>query len=109
MTEFTNPQPPPGAIKIICDVYKSLKKQDVYIYVNKTDGLTRVPELLLEHFGKPHHTLTLVLTPERKLARTNGKKVLDAISEQGFYLQMPPVLDDEMKRINQHNSKLYGL
>lgn len=95
--------------KVICDVYKSLKKQDVYLYVTKTEGLSRVPELLLEHFGAPQHCLTLVLTPERKLARTDGAKVLEAINEQGFYLQMPPQADDEMKRINQHNSKLYGL
>ncbi|MEY4589468.1 MAG: hypothetical protein RL497_1544 [Pseudomonadota bacterium] len=105
MTDAAHSQP----IKTICDVYKSLKKHDLYLYVAKTDGLTRVPALLLEHFGTPHHTLTLVLTPERKLARTSGQKVLDALNEQGFYLQMPPVLDDEMKRINQHNSKLYGL
>ncbi|HEY6528349.1 MAG TPA: YcgL domain-containing protein [Cellvibrionaceae bacterium] len=104
MTESTAP-----ITKHICDVYKSAKKDELYLYVLKTDGLTRVPELLLEHFGAPKHCLTLVLTVERKLARTSGQKVLEAIAEQGFYLQMPPQTDDEMKRINQHNSKLYGL
>lgn len=95
--------------KLICDVYKSVKKQDVYLYVSKAEGISRVPELLLEHFGAPQHCLTLVLTPERTLARASAEKVLEAIAEQGFYLQMPPQADEEMRRIHQHNSKLYGL
>jgi uncharacterized protein YcgL (UPF0745 family) len=98
-----------ASAKHICDVYKSLKKHDLYLYVSKAEGLSRVPELLLEHFGAPQHCLTLVLTPERKLARANAEKVLEAIAEQGFYLQMPPQADEEMRRIHQHNSKLYGL
>ena len=97
------------AAKLICDVYKSVKKDDVYLYVSKADGLSRVPELLFEHFGAPQHCLTLVLTPERKLARTSAERAIEAIKEQGFYLQMPPQADEEMRRINQHNSKLYGL
>lgn len=94
--------------KLICDVYKSVKKQDLYLYVSKADGTSRVPELLLEHFGAPQHCLTLVLTPGRKLARASAEKILEAIAEQGFYLQMPPQADEEMRRIHQHNSKFYG-
>lgn len=97
-----------SSAKLICDVYKSVKKQDLYLYVSKAEGLSRVPELLLEHFGAPHHCLTLVLTPERALARASAEKVLEAIAEQGFYLQMPPQADDEMRRIHQLNNKFYG-
>lgn len=94
--------------KLICDVYKSPKKADLYLYVAKADGLARVPELLLEPFGAPKHCLTLVITPTRQLARTSGEKVLAAINEQGFYLQLPPQPDADMQRIHQHNNKLYG-
>lgn len=94
--------------KLICDVYKSPKKPDLYLYVAKADGLARVPELLLEPFGAPQHCLTLIITPVRQLARTSGANVLAAISEQGFYLQLPPQPDADMQRIHQHNSKLYG-
>jgi uncharacterized protein YcgL (UPF0745 family) len=34
--------------------------------------------------------MTLLLTPERKLARVEAPKVLESIAEQGFFLQMPP-------------------
>ncbi|HNG60832.1 MAG TPA: YcgL domain-containing protein [Cellvibrionaceae bacterium] len=50
-----------------------------------------------------------MLTPERTLALASAQKVMEAIAEQGFYLQMPPQADEEMRRIHQHNSKLYGL
>ena len=40
-------------------------------------------------FGKPEFALEFELTPERKLAAADALEVLNNISEQGFYLQMP--------------------
>src|SRR5690554_7843529 len=77
--------------KILCDVYKSPKKPETYLYVSREDQLTRVPEALLETFGKPERALIIVLTEDKKLARVEAKKVMAALKEQGFYLQMPPV------------------
>lgn len=77
--------------KILCDVYKSPKKDEAYLYVKRQDGLARVPESLLEYFGKPKLALTMMLDESKKLARTEAVKVLDAIDKQGFFLQMPPV------------------
>lgn len=76
--------------KMLCDVYKSKRKQETYLYVSRQDGLTRVPEPLLETFGQPQLALTMMLHQDKKLARAEADKVLQAISEQGFYLQMPP-------------------
>ncbi|MEN9464084.1 MAG: hypothetical protein RL217_265 [Pseudomonadota bacterium] len=77
--------------KILCDVYKSPKKDEAYLYVKRQDALTRIPEALLEYFGKPKLALTMMLDEHKKLARTEASKVLDAIEKQGFFLQMPPV------------------
>ena len=44
-------------------------------------------------FGKPIEALRLDLTPERRLARCEAPAVLDAIATQGFYLQLPPVIE----------------
>lgn len=79
--------------KILCDIYKTAKKDEMYLYVSRQDGLSRVPEMLLEHFGKPVRALTLMLHADKKLARVSAEKVLLALDEQGFYLQMPPVED----------------
>ena len=50
--------------------------------------------------------MDLVLTAERKLARTSGKQVLDAIADKDFFLQMPEERDayvvDFRKKPEQH-------
>ncbi|WP_028292508.1 YcgL domain-containing protein [Oceanobacter kriegii] len=76
--------------KVLCDVYKSRKKDETYLYVSRKDGLERVPEALLEMFGKPELALTLIITAEKQLARYTGEQVLESIDDKGFFLQMPP-------------------
>lgn len=72
-----------------CSIYKSPKKQDLYLYVAKQDGLSRVPETLLSYFGTPEHVLDLDLAANRKLAREDPVEVLKNLQEKGFHLQMP--------------------
>lgn len=74
----------------ICEVYKSEKLPELYLYVTKTDGLERVPEELLERFGEPVFTLSFNLTEDRKLAREDTKTVIKNLQEQGYHLQLPP-------------------
>jgi uncharacterized protein YcgL (UPF0745 family) len=62
----------------------------MYLYVDKQQGIAELPEALLATFGTPESVMTLLLTPERKLARADAATVLDAIEQNGFYLQMPP-------------------
>lgn len=94
------------ALKKICDIYKSAKDPEMFLYVLKSDGLTRVPEALLEKFGKPVHVMTLLLRDGRKLARVDVEKVKVSMLEQGYFLQLPPPKDNYMTDINKHNSKL---
>ncbi|MAK90197.1 MAG: hypothetical protein CMI13_03035 [Oleibacter sp.] len=82
--------------KVLCDIYKSRKKDEAYLYVSRKDGLTKVPEELYEIFGKPELAMTIIITPDKKLARTDGSKVLEGIDEKGFYLQMPPAKETYM-------------
>lgn len=76
--------------KVLCDVYKSRKKDETYLYVARTDGLGKVPEALMEQFGKPELAMTMILTPEKKLARVDGARIIEQLEEKGFYLQLPP-------------------
>jgi uncharacterized protein YcgL (UPF0745 family) len=75
---------------MLCQVFKSPRKEQMYLFVAQQDGLESVPETLLATFGEPESVMMLELTPERKLARARAQDVLAAIAEQGFYLQMPP-------------------
>jgi uncharacterized protein YcgL (UPF0745 family) len=80
-------------MKTLCSIYRSSRVEDMYLYVDKKEDLARVPEDLLKTFGKPELAMTLALSPERKLARADVNKVLEAIAQKGFYLQMPPKPD----------------
>lgn len=75
---------------LICTIYKSPKKEGMYLYVNKDEDLARVPQTLLNSFGSPQQVMVLALTPERKLARVDRAEVERQVLEQGFFLQLPP-------------------
>ncbi|ATJ83272.1 YcgL domain-containing protein [Halomonas beimenensis] len=80
--------------KLLCEIYKSARKDEMYLYVDKRRGLEDVPEALLERFGQPVSAMTLILTPDKPLARAKAAEVMAAIEEKGFYLQMPPAKEE---------------
>jgi uncharacterized protein YcgL (UPF0745 family) len=92
--------------KILCDIYKGDKKEEMYLYVPKQEGLGNVPDQLLASFGEIRLVTTLVLTESRKLARADILKVLAELKDKGFYLQMPPpkypVADQPPSSINKY-------
>ena len=79
---------------LLLAVYKSSKKDEMYLYVPKADGLKNIPEPLLQIFGTPVHVMDMPHKPGRDLARITGEKLRDEIAEKGFYLQMPPPKED---------------
>ena len=82
--------------RLICEIVKSSRREEMYLYLDKARGMAPVPQALCEQFGRPVPVMTLLLRPERPLARVDVVKVMVAIREQGFYLQMPPPKDPEM-------------
>ncbi|WP_151669468.1 YcgL domain-containing protein [Nitrincola schmidtii] len=75
---------------LICSIYRSSRKDEMYLYVDKRDGLKQVPEALMDRFGKALHVMDMPILPGRKLARVDVENVTAAIREKGFFLQMPP-------------------
>jgi uncharacterized protein len=74
----------------ICSIYRSAKVEGMCLYVDKSEGLARVPEALMQRFGRAELAMTLLLNAERKLARVDVELVLQGIAESGFFLQLPP-------------------
>ena len=72
-----------------CFIYKSLKKDYFYLYVTQKDDFSKVPEALLQSFGKMEFVMALELSPERKLAREDANKVIASLNSQGFFIQLP--------------------
>ncbi|MEJ2308855.1 MAG: YcgL domain-containing protein [Gammaproteobacteria bacterium] len=79
-----------------CWIYKSARKEEMYLYLSAEDGYEELPEMLKQHFGKALFVMQLDLAPQRPLARADVGTVMQALREQGYYLQMPPKLDPEM-------------
>ena len=75
-------------------VFKSLKKLDTYLYVDKLKNFEELPSSLRDSFGQYELVLEMELSPERKLARADTNQVLADIALKGFYLQLPPTIDE---------------
>ncbi len=71
-------------------VYKSLRRTDMYLFVDAEQDLEPVPETLLEMFGEPVESLVFELHAQRKLARAEPAEVMEQLQQAGYYLQMPP-------------------
>lgn len=98
-------------MKYLCQIYRSPKHEGMYLYVNKDDGLSKVPASLLERFGTPQSAMLLLVTPEKKLARVSAERLRACLEDPGYYLQLPPAPDAadlEARRVREQNTKLGG-
>ncbi len=73
-----------------CAIYKSSRKRNTYLYIEREGEFTRVPQRLLRLLGRLEFVMTLELTPERKLAQADVEEVCAHLRSQGYYLQIPP-------------------
>ncbi|MCA6998996.1 YcgL domain-containing protein [Dickeya solani] len=73
-----------------CVIYRSSKRDQTYLYVEKKDDFFRVPDELMKSFGLPHLVMILPLDGRKKLVSADIDKVKQMLIEQGFYLQLPP-------------------
>ncbi len=77
-------------MKLLAAVYKSSKKADTYLYICKKGDFSEVPEALMKHFGIPKFVMPLPLPCPKPLKGVDETKLMVALEEQGFYLQLPP-------------------
>lgn len=75
-------------------VYRSPKKEQTYLFVEKRDDFSRVPVALMATFGTPQLVTMVNLANRDKLALADIDKVKTNLTEQGFYLQLPPPKED---------------
>jgi uncharacterized protein YcgL (UPF0745 family) len=79
-----------------CWVYRSPRKQEMYLYLAEENRFDNVPGALLERFGQPMLVIELQLSPERKLAREDVLMVMSNLRTKGFHLQLPPQLNPSL-------------
>jgi hypothetical protein len=72
-------------------IYKSTKKEELYLYIANKDDFSDIPQSLFDSMGKePVFVMELELSAERPLAREDVNKVMENLESQGFHVQMPP-------------------
>ena len=92
--------------KMIVQIFRSSKKEGAYLYVKKGQNLSTLPDELLNLLGRLDPAMVLVLTEDKKLANADAKKVMASILDSGYYLQLPPVNDEDDYRKKIPNAKL---
>lgn len=83
---------------MLCAVYKTNKKSGMYLYVPKKGHFEDVPEALMSRFGVPELVTIIALEKRERLGGVDKEKLIDALNEQGFYLQMPPKEDNLLEK-----------
>ncbi|WOT06987.1 YcgL domain-containing protein [Shewanella youngdeokensis] len=79
---------------MICAVYKSLRKADSYLFVEKRNEFERVPEALMKMFGEPKLVMLLPINKRDHLGFADINKVKTDLMDKGYYLQLPPPVVD---------------
>ena len=88
---------------MLCAVYKSHKKAETYLFIERREDFSRVPTSLLAVFGRPELVLMTRLDPAKPLGLADVGKVIEALRNQGFYLQVPPPPENLLE---QHKTQM---
>jgi len=73
-----------------CFVYRSNLQSGMYLYLEKKDDFSNVPDSLMQLLGDMEFSFEFNLSVERKLVKAEAEEVLRIMSENGYFLQMPP-------------------
>jgi len=73
---------------IVCYVYKSLKKDNTYLYMTKQDDFDHVPLSLMNVFGEGEFCFEFKHEPTKKLSQEDSQQVYDNLQSLGYHLQL---------------------
>ncbi|MDN3380229.1 MULTISPECIES: YcgL domain-containing protein [unclassified Pseudoalteromonas] len=84
-------------------VYKSKKKADTFLFVEKRDDFSKVPEPLMTMFGQPQYVMIINLAKREHLGGADLNTVKQALTDDGFYLQLPPPKENLLAEFKKQN------
>lgn len=72
-------------------IYKSSRKDGLYLYITQKDDFSNIPQALFDSMGKtPLFVMEINLSENKPLAREDVRKVIKNLKNQGFHVQAPP-------------------
>jgi uncharacterized protein YcgL (UPF0745 family) len=81
---------------IRCTIFKGKREPELYVYVPWKAGAANIPEDLKNRMGELSEVMTIMIGPDKKLARARAENVLNDIQEKGYYLQLPPEIGGQV-------------
>jgi uncharacterized protein YcgL (UPF0745 family) len=75
------------------------------LYIAKRDDFSKVPKKLLETFGNPVFVMIINFDKHQKLALANRDKVIEQVTQNGFYLQIPPPQENLLEQHVKANKR----
>ena len=73
-----------------CFVYRSEKKQGMFLYLSNKDDFECVPESLMKLLGETTYSFEFDLNQDKKMVKVEAKEVMKTMDKNGYFLQMPP-------------------
>lgn len=74
---------------MLCYVYRSSKKDGLYVYLADEDGLSQLPAPVLQQLGEAEMAMSIDLAKRTSLGHEDIDTVRNNLKEQGFHVQMP--------------------
>ena len=84
-------------------VYKSSKRANTYLYIEKRDDFSKIPDPLMDTFGTPLYVMMFDLSKREKLGIADIKLVQSELTDKGFYLQLPPKEENLLEELKKQN------
>jgi len=81
-----------------CWIYRGSEREGLYVWVANEDGLDEVPVPVRRQLGRPTLAMTLDLRADSKLGQEDAATVLANLESQGFHVQMPRSIEDQLAR-----------
>ncbi len=84
-----------------CFIYRSARKEGLYIYLAKADNFECLPENLLKQASPLELAMELELTTDKKLRREDAAIVMNNIADRGYHVQMPDRIESLLDMLKQ--------
>lgn len=85
-----------SAQTMLAYIYKSLRKDETYVYLREKDAFGLIPDPVAQPLGSLQFVMQLELDEGRRLARADADVVRANLRERGFHLQLPPSVIDPL-------------
>ena len=71
-----------------CYIYRSSKKENCYLYMERENDFSHIPEKIMSIFGAPVFVMKVLLDGKRRFVVGTANEIEEKIKVDGFFLQM---------------------